>query len=155
MKSSSRWLIIAAILIVVLVLAAVSLALLTKDNQVTLLPDDTPQGTVQRYLVALQEKQYQTAYNHLMFSPSEKIQTYNDWLGMVSGGPQSNQAAWKAQLITTTQNGYDATVEVLIDTLSSSGPFGSSKRSQQIIFQLRHLGDKWLIISPTYVYWIY
>jgi len=154
MNSSNRWLIIFAIVIGILVIATVSLVLLIKGNEVTLLPEDTPQGIVQRYLIAVQEKDYPVAYEYLYFDSSQKNQTYNDWLSMVM--PQaSNQATWKATLGNTTQNGNNATVEVIIDTVRPGGPFGNPTSSQQILFQLSKIDGKWLIASPTYIYWIY
>ena len=156
MNSSRRWLIIFAIVISILVIATVSLVLLAKGNEVTLLPENTPQGTVQRYLIAVQEKNYQKAYSYLSFDPSQKVQTYDDWLRMVTGEPQiSNQPTWKATLGKTTQNGDNATVEVAIDTFRPGGPFEDSLRSQQIIFHLSKIDGTWLITSPTYIYWIY
>jgi hypothetical protein len=155
MDSSRRWLIIFAIVIGILVIATASLVLLTKGNEVALLPEDTPQGIVQRYLIAVQEKDFQKAYNYLSFNPLEKIQTYDDWLRMVIVVPQiSNQPAWKATLGKTAQNGDNAMVEVTIDT-GTGGPFGDLPRSQQIDFQLSKIDGKWLITSPTYINWIY
>ena len=156
MNSSRRWLIILAIVISILVVATVSLVLLTKGSEVTLLPEDTPQGIVQRYLIAVQEKNYQKAYNYLSFDPSQKIKAYDDGLRMVIGEPLiSNQPTWKATLGKTTQNGDNATVEVIIDTFRPGGPFEDPLRSQQIIFQLSKIDGEWLITSPTYIYWIY
>jgi hypothetical protein len=156
MNSSRVWLIIFAIVVSILLITTVSLVLLTKGNEVAILPEDSPQGIVQRYLIALQEKNFQKAYSYLSFDPSEKIKTYNDWLRMVIGEPQiSNQSAWKAALGKTTQNGDNATVEVIIDTFRPGGPFEDPVRSQPIIFQLSTINGKWLIISPTYIYWIY
>jgi hypothetical protein len=155
-NSSRRWLIIFAIVISILVITTVSLVLLTKGNEITLLPENTPQGTVQRYLIAVQEENYQKAYDYLSLDPSQKITTYNDWLRMVIGRPQiSNQSTWKATLGKTTQNGDIATVEVTVDTIRPEGPFEDSLRSQQIVFQLSKIGGKWRITSPTYIYWIY
>lgn len=154
MSSSRRWLIVFAIVISALVIATVSLVLLTQGNEVALLPEDVPQGIVQRYLMAVQERNYQKAYDYLSFDPSQEFTTYNDWLRMVM--PYiSNQPAWKATLSKTTQNGDYATVEVTIDTVRPGGPFGSPLRSQQIIFQLSKIDGKWLITSPTYIYWTY
>ncbi|MCX6002879.1 MAG: hypothetical protein NTX46_00280 [Chloroflexi bacterium] len=156
MNSSRRWLTVFAIVISILVITTVSLVLLTKRNEVVLLPEGTPQGVVQRYLIAVQEKNYQQAYNYLSFNPSQKIKTYDDWLRMVIGAPQiSNQPTWKATLGKTTENGDNATVGVIIDTFHPGGPFEDSLRSQQIIFQFSKIDDKWLITSPTYIYWIY
>ena len=146
MNSSRRWLIVFAIVISVLVIATVSLVLLTKGNEVALLPEDTPQGTVQRYLIAVQEENYQKAYNYLSFDPLERIKTYDDWLGMVVGEPQiSNQPTWKATLGRITQDVDNATVEVTIDTFRPRGPFEDPLRSQQIVFQLSRIDGKWVI----------
>ena len=154
MNSSRRWLFIFVIVIGVLVIATISLVLLTKGNKVTLLPEDLPQGTVQRYLIAIQEKDYQKAFGYLSFSPTDKITTYNDWFMMV--GPQaSSQAVWKATLGKITLQSNNATVEVTIDTFRPGGLFGNSQYSQLIIFQLAKTTNSWFITSPTYVFWIY
>jgi hypothetical protein len=154
MNSSRRWLFIFAIVIGVLVIATVSLVLLTKGNKVTLLPEDSPQGTVQRYLMAIQEKDYQKAFGYLSFNPTDKITTFSDWLMMV--GPQpSSQSVWKATLGKVTVNGNDAAVEVTIDTARPGGLFGDSEFSQQLTFFLTKTNNAWLITSPTYIYWIY
>ena len=154
MNSSRRWLFIFAIVIGVLVIATVSLVLLTKGNKVTLLPEDSPQGTVQRYLMAIQEKDYQKAFGYLSFSPTDKITSFSDWLMMV--GPQSSsQSVWRATLGTVTENENNATVEINIDTLRSGGLFGDSQFSQQINFLLIKKGNSWFITSPNYIYWIY
>jgi hypothetical protein len=152
MNSSRRWLVIFAVVISVLVIATVSLVLLIKENDVTLLPEDTPQGVVQRYLMAIQDRNYQKAYNYLSFNPKDKITTYNDWIMMVSSSPAST---WKATLGKITENGDNAKVEVTIDIFHAGGLFEDTLRSQQIIFQLNKINSKWLVTSPTYIYWIY
>lgn len=153
---SRRWLIVSAAIIGVLLITTISLVLLTKENQVALLPNDTPQGVVQRYLIAVQEQDYREAYGYLSFDPSQKITTYDDWLRMVGGiSRMPNQATWKATLGKITQNGDSASVEVSIDTFRPEGPFTDPVRNQLINFQVVKIGGKWLITSPTYIYWIY
>lgn len=153
--NSRRWLIIFAVIIGVLAITTVSLVLLTKENQAALLPGDTPQGVVQRYLIAVREQDYREAYGYLSFDPSQKIVTYDDWLRRVGGTSRPYQATWKATLGKTTQNGDNASVEVSIDTFRPEGPFADPVRNQLIVFQLAKIGGKWLITSPIYIYWIY
>ena len=155
MKSSRRWLIIFAIVIVALAVATISLVLVTKGNEMTLLPEDTPQGVVQRYLIAIQERNYQEAYSYLSLDPSEKIESFDDWVRMIGEPRIYDGPTWKATLRKTTQNGDYTTVEITIDTLRPGGPFGNPVRSQQIVFQLTRINSQWLITSPTYIYWIY
>jgi hypothetical protein len=153
--NSRRWLIVFAVIIGVLAITTLSLVLLTKGNKVALLPDDTPQGIVQRYLIAVREQDYREAYGYLSIDPSQKVTTYDDWFRRVGGISRTYQATWKATLGKTTQNGDNASVEVSIDTFRPEGPFTDPVRNQLIIFQLAKIGGKWLITSPTYIYWIY
>lgn len=155
MNSSRRWLIIFAIVIVALVIATVSLVLLTKENEVALLPEDTPQGVVQRYLIAVQERNYQEAFNYLSFDPSEKIKSFDDWVRMTGEPRISDAPPWKATLGQITRNGDNATVQIIIETLRPGGPFENPVRSWQISFQLKRIDGQWIIISPTNIYWIY
>ena len=48
MNSSRRWLIIFATVMVVLIIATTLLVFLTGENEADLLPEDTPEGVVQR-----------------------------------------------------------------------------------------------------------
>jgi hypothetical protein len=153
--NSRLWLIIFAIIIGVIIITTVSLVLLTKENQVALLPVDTPQGIVQRYLIAIQEQDFKEAYDYLSFDPSQEITTYDDWLRRVGGISRPYQSTWKATLGKTTLNGDNASVEVSIDTFRPEGPFTDPIRNRLIIFQLAKIDGKWLITSPTYTYWIY
>jgi len=155
MNSSRRWLIIFAIVIVALVLATVLLVLLTKGNDTVLLPEDTPQGVVQRYLIAVQDRNYWEAFNYLSFDPSEKIKSYDDWVRMTGVPRISDGQTWKATLGETIQNGDSATVQIIIETLRPGGPFDNPVRSRQISFQLKRIDGQWLITSPTHIYWIY
>ena len=158
MNSSRRWLVIFAVVIGVLVIATVSLVLFTKGNNVTLLPEDTPQGVVQRYLIALQEKDYQLAYSYLSFDSSVKTPytSYSDWLISMTAMPAiSSQSVWKATLGQVTLNDDSASVEVTIDTFRMGGLFSDSQYTQLIIFQLSRTEGVWHITSPTYVYWTY
>jgi hypothetical protein len=155
MNSSRRWLLVFAIIIGVLIIFTVSLVLFTKGNKVALLPENTPQGVVQRFLMAVQDRDFQKAYSYLFLSNSGKVTTYDEWFRSLYLSPTSDQSAWKATLGKTTENVDNATVEVTIDTFRPSGPFEDPLRSQQIVFQLSKIDGKWLIISPTYIYWIY
>jgi hypothetical protein len=129
--------------------------LLTKGDQITLLPDDTPQGAVQRYLIAIQEQDYREAYGYLSFDSSQKDTTYDDWLPTVGSISRITQTTWKATLGETTQNDDSASVEVSIDKFRPEGPFADPVRNQLIIFRLAKIDGRWFITSPTYVYWIY
>jgi hypothetical protein len=153
MNSSNKWLIIFAGLIGALALIAVVLVLFTQGKNVALLPADTPQGTVQRYLIALEDDDYQQAYTYL--SPNMPQMTpYSDWLTQNQNRP-TVQTGWGATLGKTVQNGGYATVEVMIETSYPGGMMSSSQSNLPVTFDLTETGSTWLITSPTYIYWIY
>jgi len=155
MDSSRRWLLAFSSIIGALVVATIALVLLTGGIEPELLPENTPEGTVQRYLIAIQEGKFQQAYGYLKFDPSEPVKNYEDWLRMAAGYPGSDRSSWKASLGDTEQTGTTASVEVIIDTFRPSGPFEDPVNRQEILFQLIRDGDGWLITSPTYIYWNY
>ena len=156
MNSSHRWLIICAALIGTLVITTILLVLLVKEDKAALLPENTPEGVVQRYLVAIREERYQEAYNYLSIDPSDRITTYDDWLLMVVGNSRiSNSNEWKATLGKTMQYTGTATVDVYIDSIGSGGLFEDTLRNQQVTFQLSKSDGVWLITSPIYIFWIY
>ena len=154
MNSSRRWLIIFAIVIGILVVATVALVLINRGSEVTLLPEDTPQGVVQRYLLAIKDGDYQKAYSYLSFIKG-KIMTYDDWVRSWNLPQTSNQSVWKATLGKTTQDDYNASVGVTINTFRPGGLFEDPINSRQITFKLVKIVGKWVITSPTYFYWGY
>jgi hypothetical protein len=155
MNSSRRWLGIFTAVIGILAIVAVLLVLFTNGRKVTLLDENTPQGTVQRYLIELKDTNYAKAYAYLLFSPSDKISTYNDWLTSNVSPYSYNQTTWKATLGKVTQDGNNATVDVMVDTFRPGGIFSDSQYSQQIVFILTKTGNSWFITSPTYLYWMF
>jgi len=153
MNSSSKWLIIFAGIIGALAVLAVVLVFSTQGKNVTLLPADTPQGTVQRYLITLENQDYQQAYTYL--SPNMSgMMSYNDWLTQNTNRP-AGQTGWRATLGKTVQNGGYATVDVMIETSYPGGMMSGSQSNLPITFDLTETGNSWLITSPTDIYWIY
>jgi hypothetical protein len=154
MNSSSKWLLVFAGIIGALALTAVVLVLFTQGKNVTLLAADTPQGTVQRYLLALEDNDYQLAYTYLSPDMMTGMPPYNDWLSQNLNRP-AGQTGWRATLGKTVQNGSYATVEVMIETSYPGGLMSSSQSNLPVTFDLTETGNSWLITSPTYIYWIY
>ncbi len=152
---SSRFLVGFSIAIAVVVIAAVALVLTTRGN-VPQLPEDTPQGIVQRYLTAIQQKDYPGAYSYLKVEQDGQPLTYDQWLKQVPVPfPVSQQSSWKATLGNTSIMGDRATVEVIIDIFRPGGPFDNPVQSQTVLFQLTQTDNAWFITSPPYLYWIY
>ena len=156
MKSAKRLLL--GIGIAIAALAVIAVVLVFTQKNVALLPEDTPQGTVQRFLIAIQDKDYPKAYNYLQITEKDLKVSYDDWVRFdVPLMSSTSQPAWKATLGQTTIYGSNASVEVFVDTFrpNSNGPFGSSTYTQLILFQLTKTGNSWLINTRPPLYWLY
>jgi len=158
-KSSSRTLIGFGIGIAIVIIVAVVLVLTLGQTTVPLLPDNTPQGTVQRYLQAVQEKDLVNAYNYLVIPENTSIdgrpipeQPFDFW---VRSAENAADSTWKATLGKTTVTGEKASVEVLVEVFRSRGPFENPVRSNITTFFLQKQNGEWLITSPIDLYWIY
>jgi hypothetical protein len=150
MKSSSRWLLIFGVAIGVLVIAAVVLVLTMPALETRLLPEDTPEGIVQRYFLALQKEDYVTAYNYLS-SSIQKTEPYAVWRGHFSSSGEKPE--WKVTLGQSVVKDSEATVDVVVDVFRPGGPFGNPVRNQHVTFSLQKEGTSWKIASPWGVLW--
>ena len=152
MKSSSRWLLAFGVTIGVLVIAAVVLVLTMPTPETRLLPEDTPEGIVQRYFLALQAEDYVTAYSYLSPPPTAKY-PYEEWRGPFISSEEKPE--WKVTLGKSAVRGNEANVEVTVDTFRPSGPFDNPVRTQHVTFFLKKEGTSWKISSPWDVWWLF
>lgn len=158
MKSSSRWLLIFGAAIGLLVIVAIVLVFTTaRPGDEPLLPEDTPDGTVQRYLLALQDEDYMTAYNYLSFPPGELI-SYEEWRERARR--YAGNYGVKVTLTESSVTDNEASVDLVFDVLSSSEPFHNLPFEDPVsthkrTFYLKQEGTSWKITSPTYVSWYF
>jgi hypothetical protein len=137
-------------LVALLLAAGISVAFLRQPARE--LPADTPGGTVQRFYIALEQKDYVGAYAYLSNSMSgkptrEEFTQYN-----TRRGPNSSRERIRIQDETVT--GSEATVTVAATTFySNGGPFGgSSEYTSTEIFTLRREDGTWRITTLPYNY---
>ena len=154
MKTSSRFLLGFGIMIVVVVAVAVALALIGGNQPVKMLAEDSAEGAVQRFLMAINEKDYVKAYTFL--SPqSEYLKTspYDDWMRSIQS--MSGNSTWKAGIVKSTVRENDATVEVSVEVFRADGPLANPVNTNRVTFLLQKENGKWLINSPVDLYWLY
>jgi hypothetical protein len=155
MKSSNRFLLGFGIGVAVLIVITIALVLATRNN-VTLLPADTPEGVAQRFLQALQSRDYPEAFKYLKVTePKTGELTYSEWLPTVQRPSSMPAVTWRATLDKTTITGATATVGVSVDLFESQGPFEDPVRTQNIIFNLTKIEGTWYITTRPPIYWIY
>jgi hypothetical protein len=152
MKTSNRWLLIFGAAIGVLVIVAIVLVLTLPAKEVPLLPEDTPEGTVQRYLLALEAEDYAEAWSYLSPPDTEKL-TYEDWMRSAVGSGE--KPGLKVTLGKSAITNSTATVDVVVDIFRPGGPFDNSVSTNRFSFVLVKQGTSWKITSPTYVWWYY
>jgi hypothetical protein len=156
-KSSSRLLIGFGLGLAVVVIITVVLALSIGQKNAPPLSADSPEGTVQQFLLAVQSKDYAAAYKYLI-PPSTQpdVNTFQGSFEYFSSSAQNvSNNTWKANLGKTSLQGDTASVEIILEVFTSGGPFGNPIRSNTIIFFLKKTGNTWLISSPTDLYWLY
>ncbi|HAV10234.1 MAG TPA: hypothetical protein DCX22_01255 [Dehalococcoidia bacterium] len=153
MKSSNRLLTIFGIVIGIMILIAIILVMALPGNgSVSLLPEDTPEGTVQRFFIALQNEDYIKAYTFITPPTTDKI-PYDAWRS--SYYRSSEKSVWKATIGKSKITGEEATVEVIIDVFRPQGPFSEPVHTNRMNFSLRRDGSGWTIISPVDLWWLY
>jgi hypothetical protein len=157
-KSSSRWLLIFGAAIGVLVIVAIALVFtMARPGSEPLLPEDTPEGTVQRYLLAIQDADYMTAYSYLSFPPDKQV-SYEAWKARATGYKEEHGI--KVTFEESTVTGNEATVYVIFDVFRADEPFENLPFEDPVYtrhctFSLKREGTSWKITSPTYVNWYF
>ncbi len=158
-KPSSRILIIFGVVLVLLVVITVVLVLALGQRSVPLLPENTPEGTIQRYLQAVQDRDYQKAYGFLTVSPlptgipgGSNLPDYDFWL---RSAEHANTLSWRVILGNSWIRGNNATVDITAEVFSFQGPFSNPVRRINMTFSLIRKDSLWLITSPLDMWWIY
>jgi hypothetical protein len=154
MKTSSRFLLGFGIIILAIVAVAVILAVTGGNEQVKLLPETSPEGTVQRFLMAVKDHDFQKAYSLLAPQPEQvKGDTYENWVRSVQS--PRDTSSWKASILKSTVRDNDATVEVAVDIIRPGGPLVNPVTTNQVTFMLQKQDGKWLISQPADIWWLY
>ncbi|MDP2919952.1 MAG: hypothetical protein Q8O43_07025 [Dehalococcoidia bacterium] len=154
MKASNRFLLGFGIAIALLVVVTLVLVL-TAKNDISMRPENTPEGTVQRFLLAVQDKDYPKAFSYLRIVENNRTLSYDDWVISVRPPSQSLQRAWKATLGEIRVTGNKATVEVMMDIFRPGGPFENPVDVQTILFQLEKTDEAWFITQRPSLFWLY
>ena len=134
----------------VLIIAALAVFFVRKDTQ-TYVSEETPEGVVHNYIVAVLEKDYEKAYTYL--ADLENKPTFDQFRdSFVTGMLNPDNSA--VDVGDSEITGDDAFVEVAM-IYNSSDPFSSGYRDVQRAILLKQ-GNTWKISSmPTYYLWDY
>ena len=154
MKSSNRFLLGFGIFVLVFVVIAVLISIISINDQVKLLPEDTAEGTVQRFLLAVKDQDYEKAYGFLSLQSEEvKGNPFDNWIR--SAQSPGDMSSWKAGIVKSTVRDGNATVEVGIDVFRPNRPFSDPVNTNRITFLLQKEDGMWKIIQPVDLWWLY
>jgi len=134
----------------VLVVVALAVFFSRKDSQ-TYVADDTPEGVVHNYVLAVLNKDYEKAYGYL--AELKYKPTYEEFRRAFLNGevnPQNQAVDIGASDIV----GDTATVELQLIT-NSSDPFSTGYRNQQTADLVKQDGAWKLTLMPQYNFWGY
>jgi hypothetical protein len=154
MKTSNRFLLGFGIVIAAIVGIAVTLAVTGGNEPVKLLPETSPEGIVQRFLMAVKDQDYLKAYSFLA-PQSEQIKgdSYENWVRSTQSS--RDMSSWKASIVKSTVRENDATVEVAVDVFRPDGPLANPVNTNRVSFLLQKEDGKWLINQPVDIWWLY
>jgi len=133
-----------------LVVVALAVFFTRKDSQ-TYISEDTPEGVVHNYVLAVLNKDYEKAYGYLAEMEYKPI--YADFRRAFLNGevnPQ-NQAV---DIGTSEIVGDTATVELQLIS-GSSDPFSTGYRNNQTADLVKQAGKWKLTLMPQYNFWGY
>jgi len=140
----------------VLVVVTLVLVLTVGDREsTTLLPEDMPEGVVQRFFLALEAEDHEEAYSYLS-SAIREGESYQSWARSLVRDEE--KPAWTVTLGESSVIGNQATVEVTYTRFYPSAPlleFIDPIRTSHITFNLEKEGSSWGITSPTWFWFLW
>ena len=142
---SKVWLVGVAAFVVGLVIAGLVVALVT-TRDVDLLPADSPEGVVQRFLLALEDQDYREAFAYLTASAQTRC-PLDEFIR------QASYREFRDSHITlegTQRLDGSAIVTARVTVFEPEIPFGSSEYSYDQTFQLRREEGQWRLSWPDY-----
>jgi hypothetical protein len=140
------------ILVGIGVLAVVAVGLFfLRQRQVDYVPDDTPQGVVQDYALALYKKDYPRAYSYLAEGQSKPDLAHFQQIFLTNQNTELDRVG--LQVGDANVTGIYAGVPIIL-IHTGGGPFQGSFRDTQTA-SLKQQANGWKITSMPYPFWDY
>lgn len=143
-----RFLMAILLFIGLLVVAALVLFFVRQDTQV-FVADDTPEGVIRNYTLALQKQDFQRAYSYL--ADKDNKPTYDAFRRAFLTN-QLDISSIALQVVNTAYiNNTEATVSVSV-LHAGNGPFSESWNSTDIVSLVKQAGT-WKLNTMPYPFW--
>ena len=146
---SRIWLFGGMIVVAALVVGSVTIALVT-GRDVDLLPADSPEGVVQRYLLALKNEEYAEAYNYLTSDLRDRCSL----AVFVRRAPSTRVRDTRLTLEETQKFGDNAFVRASITVVRPVSqldfPLRPSEYTYERTYNLKREAGKWRMAEPDW-----
>jgi len=155
MKQSNRILVIFGVAMALLAIAAVLVVVARGGDEVVLLPESEPAGVVQRYIMALQNGDYEGS---LRYIAPPRVQGDPNALRppqMAVPRQSTRNQSWRVTLGDTRITGDKAQVDITAYVFRPGGPFGNPVQTTAQTFFLVKQNNAWLIENPEGPWWMY
>jgi hypothetical protein len=140
------WLVVGVTVVAALLASAVAIALVTTRGGVDLLPADSPEGVVQRYLRAIEREDYREAYDYL----SSDLRRSCSLEEFVSRGYWPETGGDHMTLEKTQSFDGRALVTARVTVFDPDVPFGASEHSYDRTFHLKLEAGQWRLTGPDW-----
>lgn len=141
---SKAWLIGVTVLVAALAAAGIVVALVARGEK--LLPADSPEGALHRYLRALEDQDYKVGYGYLSAS-SRATCSLDDFVVQAS----YREVRDSHMTLEDTQRLDDtAVVSARVTVFDPEVPFGANEYSYERTFQLKLEDGQWRVTGPSY-----
>ncbi|MDP2950722.1 MAG: hypothetical protein Q8P22_14475 [Chloroflexota bacterium] len=143
------WLYGAVTFVIALVVGGIAVALVTGRGGTELLPSDSPEGAVQRYLLAMKDEEYREAYDYL----SSDLQRECSYDYFLKGASYTEIGEGQVTLESVRTVDGRTQVKVRITVFEPGGPLGASEYSYDWTFHLKLEEGQWRLVSMPEMPW--
>ena len=156
--TASRWLAGVAVLTVIVAVVGVTVAFLSRSAELPLLPEGTPEGTVHRFLLAVEQGDNRRAYDYLD-SELQETCTYQHFRDSarrfeVEGGRYADDLRVTLEGTESVDGAVEVRVRITRFHVSPPSPFsppfdgGESSHAER--FTLEMTDGDWLFVDPPW-----
>ena len=146
---SSRWLVAIAAVVTALILVSVVVALINPRGAAETLPEDTPEGVVQRFILALEDDDYSLAHGYLS-DELKKSCTVEQLRNSTRSFEETFQDRRIALLEKEELSDGRMQVRVRVTEVRVSPPFGVDEYSHQERYVLVQENGNWRFTEPPW-----
>ena len=146
---SSKWLVGTAIFVVVLIVASVTVGLTIGRGAAKDLPESEPEGTVQRYLLALQNRDYPLARTYL----KERLKESCTEEYLREAARYFAERSGDTRIAVVGKNALSngrVEVRVQVTDVNVSPPFGVNEYSHEEQYALTQVDGQWRLDQPAW-----